>query len=109
MQTKSPSKQNRLGWGTLKMADYPRLLLRGRGCGGRRGGVLLHRLGRRRGCGGRRVGLLHLVVVLVLRSGIGSLSGLGWRRRCRVLLSRGGGALRLSGRWILCRRRGAGL
>src|ERR1035438_7333551 len=82
-------------------------LLRRRGCGRCRGGVLL-RLRRRRGCAGCRVGLLYLVV-LGLGSGTGGLSGLGRRRSCRILRSRGGGALRLSGRWILCRRGGTGL
>src|SRR5450759_3523838 len=61
---------------------------------------------RRRGSGRRRLLLLLylLVMVLVLRGALVRLSGLVLRRSCRSRRSRG--ALRLSGRRRLCRRRG---
>src|SRR5450759_3806579 len=66
-------------------------------------------LRRRRGGSGRCLLLLLylLVMVLVLRGALLRLSGLGLRRSCRSRRSRG--ALRLSGRRILCRRGGGGL
>src|ERR1019366_8554295 len=65
-------------------------------------------LRRRRGSGRRLLLLLYLLVmVLVLRGALVRLSGLGLRRSCRS--RRSGGALRLSGRRRLCRRRGGGL
>src|ERR1700688_1396933 len=82
--------------------DFPQLLRRSRG-GGRRLTMLLW--GRR--CSGGFLLLLHLLVmVLVLRSALGRLSGLRlWPTcfSCRCLL-----ALRLS-RWWSLRRGGGGL
>ena len=79
-----------------------------RGCSRCRCSVFLGVIGRRRGCAGGRVGLLHFVMPVVLRSGIGRLSG-RLRRGCWIVRGRGGGALRLGNRWILRGRRGAGL
>ena len=100
---------------------YPRLLLRSGtggcrslflhlrcrcGCGRRR--VALHLIGGRRRCGGGAgIGLLHLVVPVVLRLGIGGLGSLGLRRIGRIVRSRGGSALSLSrGRSLRARRAG---
>ena len=85
--------------------DFPELLRRRRGSGRR---FSLLRLGWGRGCSRCLLLLLHpLVMVLVLRGAVGRLSGFGLRRSCRSRRSRG--ALRLSGRRILCRRGSGGL
>ena len=83
--------------------DFPQLLRRSRG-GGRR--LTMLPWGRR--CSGCFLFLFHLLVmVLVLRSALGRLSGLGlWLIRFR---RRSRGALRLGGRRSLRCRGGGGL